>query len=174
MAYHRTIGIAFAVLTAAVLASAKAADSIASDAAKPADQASGQTPDDIAKQPIFDNLEGRRTGLPTGGLQCVFFHSIYDWRAIDRYNLILWAPNRSSPYLVALDRPCDGLLFTDTVAFSSNLDGRLCAFGGDAVVVDHDRCPIGAINKLTKEQLDYVLTQQRGRKKQDDDKKKDK
>jgi hypothetical protein len=124
--------------------------------------------------PPYKKLESPPKRFPSGGLDCIFFRSIYDWRAIDRYNLIIWAPNRRSPYHVELDRPCDGLRFTDTIAFSSNLDGRLCAFGGDAVVVDHDRCPIGAITKLSQEQLDYFLSQIPGKKKKDDDKKKDK
>ena len=123
--------------------------------------------------PPYKTIEDPPKRFPQGTLDCIFFRSIYDWRAIDRYNLVIWAPNRRSPYHVELDRPCDGLRFTDTIAFSSNLDGRLCAFGGDAVVVDHDRCPIGAITKLSQEQLDYLLSQTPGKnkKKKDDDKK---
>ncbi len=129
---------------------------------------------DPASEPPYKTIESPPKRLPQGGLQCVFFRSIYDWRAIDRYNLIIWAPNRRSPYHVELDRPCDGLRFTDTIAFSSNMDGRLCAFGGDAVVVDHDRCPIGAITKLTQEQLDYLISQTPGKKHKADGGKTDK
>lgn len=141
--------------------------------------ASAAAGDDQKSPPSSDNppyktLEDPPKRLPSGGLDCIFFRSIYDWRAIDRYNLVIWAPNRRSPYHVELNRPCDGLRFTDTIAFSSNLDGRLCAFGGDAVVVDHDRCPIGAITKLTQEQLDYLLSQIPGKKQKKDDDKKDK
>lgn len=136
-------------------------------AAQAAEGGQSAPADSSAEQenPLLQGLEGHRDRLPQGGLECVFFRSIYDWRAIDRYNLILWAPSRRSPYRVQLDRSCDGLRFTDTIAFSSNLDGRLCAFGGDAVVVDHDRCPIGAITKLSQEDLDFLLSQIPGKKK---------
>jgi Family of unknown function (DUF6491) len=138
-------------------------------------QSTPADPDADQDNPLLQGLEGHRDRLPQGTLECVFFRSIYDWRAIDRYNLIIWAPNRSSPYRVQLDRPCDGLRFTDTIAFSSNLDGRLCAFGRDAVVVDHDRCPIGSITKLSQDDLDFLLSQEPGKKQKDDDKdKKDK
>lgn len=159
MACHRTIGIVLAVVTAAVLLGAANDHPTPSAGAAPDQQAVSPEND-----PVFDNLEGRRKGLPKGGMDCLFFHSIYDWRAVDRYNLIIWAPNRQSPYLVALDRPCDGLTFTDTIALSSTLDGRLCAFGRDAVIVDHDRCSIGAISKLSKDELNYLDSLKRKKK----------
>ena len=162
MDFRRTI--LTACLALAVMATASTASAAGND----------QKSAPSADNPSYKTLESPPKRFPQGGLDCIFFRSIYDWRAIDRYNLIIWAPNRRSPYHVELDRPCDGLRFTDTIAFSSNLDGRLCAFGGDAVVVDHDRCPIGAITKLTPEQLDYLLSQAPGKKKKDDDKKKDK
>jgi hypothetical protein len=162
MDFRRTI--LTACLALAVMATASPASAAGDD----------QKPPPSADKPPYKTLESPPKRFPQGGLDCIFFRSIYDWRAIDHYNLIIWAPNRRSPYHVELDRPCDGLRFTDTIAFSSNLDGRLCAFGGDAVVVDHDRCPIGAITKLNREQLDYLLSQIPGKKKKDDDKKKKK
>lgn len=159
MARHRTIAIVLAVLAAAVLAGAGGHES-ASDNGTP----DGRQTVSPENDPVFDNLDGRRKGLPHGGTDCIFFHSIYDWRAVDRENLIIWAPNRQSPYLVSLDRSCDGLLFTDTIALSSTLDGRLCAFGRDAVIVQHDRCPIGAISKLSKDQLEYLDSLKRKKK----------
>ena len=163
MDLRRTAGIACTALamTAALTLGASAADD-------------EQTNDPNASPPPYKTIEDPPKRFPQGNLQCIFFRSIYDWRAIDRYNLVIWAPNRRSPYHVELDRPCDGLRFTDTVAFSSNMDGRLCAFGGDAVVVDHDRCPIGAITKLTQEQLDYLLSQEPGKKQKKNNDKKDK
>jgi len=110
---------------------------------------------------------GSGTDRQRNSLECIFFRSIYDWRAIDRSNLIVWAPSRRSPYHVRLATPCDGLRFTDTIAFSSNLDGRLCAFGGDAIVVDHQRCPIGSITKLSQDELNDLLARTRGQKKKD-------
>ena len=138
------------------------------------DQPAPTDPTAEQQNPLLNGLEGHRDRLPQGTLDCVFFRSIYDWRAIDRYNLIIWAPSRSSPYRVQLDRPCDGLRFTDTIAFSSNLDGRLCAYGGDAVVVDHDRCPIGSITKLSKDELDFLLSYKPGKSDDGDKDKSDK
>ena len=106
--------------------------------------------------------------LPQTTNQCIFFRSLHDFRPLNRYNLVVWAPSRKHPYHIQLDRPCHGLRFAHTIGFKSNNDGRLCGFGGDAVLVDQgggipQRCTIGSITKLNEEQLQALLAQGRGR-----------
>ncbi|MGB1875413.1 MAG: DUF6491 family protein [Rhodospirillaceae bacterium] len=105
--------------------------------------------------------------LPQTTNQCIFFRTLYDWKPLNRHNLIVWAPSRKHPYHLQLDRPCQNLRFAHTIGFTSN-NGRLCGFGGDSVLVGHggglpDRCPIGSITKLDEDGLDRLLAQGRGR-----------
>jgi hypothetical protein len=105
--------------------------------------------------------------LPDTTNQCIFFRTLYDWKPLNRHNLIVWAPSRKHPYHLQLDRPCQNLRFAHTIGFTSN-NGRLCGFGGDSVLVTSggglpDRCPIGSITKLDEEGLERLLAQGRGR-----------
>ena len=112
-------------------------------------------------------LEQYPDRLPQTTNQCIFFRTLYDWKPLNRHNLIVWAPSRKHPYHLQLDRPCQNLRFAHTIGFTSN-NGRLCGFGGDSVLVGHggglpDRCPIGSITKLDKDGLERLLAQGRGR-----------
>jgi len=71
---------------------------------------------------------------------CVFFRSVYDWRALDDNHLVLWSPSsKKEAYLVQLAMPLFSLRFAHTLAFvDGNNDGRLCDFGRDAIA-DTDR-----------------------------------
>ena len=114
---------------------------------------------------ILDQFPDR---LPQTTNQCIRFRSLHDFRPLNRYNLVVWAPSRRHPYHIQLDQPCHGLRFAHTIGFKSNNDGRLCGFGGDAVLVDQgggmpQRCTIGSITKLNEEQLQALLAQGRGR-----------
>lgn len=120
-------------------------------------------------------LEESLGKFPDTTNQCIFFRTLYDWRALNNSNLIVWAPSRKHPYHLQLDRPCFGLRFAHSIGFTSR-DSRLCGFGGDSVLVESgggrpDRCPIGSITKLTEESLKALLDQAPGKK--SDDKKSD-
>lgn len=105
--------------------------------------------------------------LPQVTNQCIFFRTLFDWKPLNRHNLIVWAPSRKHPYHLQLDRPCQNLRFAHTIGFTSN-NGRLCGFGGDSILVTSggglpDRCPIGSITKLDEAGLERLLAQGRGR-----------
>ncbi len=112
-------------------------------------------------------LEQYPNELPKLTKQCIFFRTLYDWKPLNRRNLIVWAPSRKHPYHLQLDRPCHNLRFAHSIGFTST-DGRLCGFGGDSVLVTSgggipDRCPIGSITKLDEGGLERLLAQGRGR-----------
>ncbi|MBM3514788.1 MAG: hypothetical protein FJX59_13910 [Alphaproteobacteria bacterium] len=105
--------------------------------------------------------------LPETTLKCIQFRTLYDWRALNAHNLIVWAPTRKHPYHLQLERPCRGLRFAHQIGFTSN-DSQLCGFGGDSILVQEgggapDRCPIGAITPLTDEGLKRLIEQAPGR-----------
>lgn len=114
-----------------------------------------------------DNTDRLRTDaaskrrLPPITSQCIFIRSLSDWRALDRYNLIVWAPSRKHPYHLELDSACHDLRHVEAISFTAGADGRLCGFGGDAVIVSSggwtDRCSIGAIHKLTMESAEELI-----------------
>lgn len=112
-------------------------------------------------------LEQYPDSLPQTTNQCIFFRTLYDWKPLNRHNLIVWAPSRNHPYHLQLDRPCQNLRFAHTIGFTST-NGRLCGFGGDSILVTSgggrpDRCPIGSITKLDEAGLERLLAQGRGR-----------
>ena len=91
----------------------------------------------------------------TSGNDCFWASSIYDFKAISNDSLIVWSPSRQCPYRVDLTRRCDGLRFADDLGFDDR-DGRICPFGGDAVVVPGltgDRCTIRSIKRLNRDEL---------------------
>ena len=112
-------------------------------------------------------LEQYPDRLPQTTLKCIQFRTLYDWRALNAHNLIVWAPTRKHPYHIQIDRPCQSLRFAHTIGFTSN-DSQLCGFGGDSVLVQNgggapDRCPIGSITPLTDDGLKTLLAQAPGR-----------
>lgn len=71
-----------------------------------------------------------------GKNECVFTRSIYDFKALDRNNLVIWAPSRSKAYLVELSMPLPELKFASRLALvDRNHDGMLCGYGMDRIVV---------------------------------------
>jgi len=97
--------------------------------------------------------------LPASGNDCFWANSIHDWRALDEQRLIVWSPGRSCAYRVDLAHRCLGLRFTDDIGFSDR-DGRICSFGGDAVIVPGrggDRCSIAAVTRLTEAEVSALV-----------------
>lgn len=68
--------------------------------------------------------------------ECVFVRSIYDFKPLDRTNLIIWAPTRRNAYLVQLGFPLPELKFAQRLAIvDRDHNGMLCGFGMDRIVV---------------------------------------
>ena len=113
--------------------------------------------------------------LPKMTTECMFFRTIYDWKALDPYNLIVYFNNRHTPRHIELETACYSARFVETIAFTSNNDGRLCAFGGDSVIIGDMECTIGAMHKMTSEEADELIAKYkpRYRKKPKDGKKAD-
>lgn len=93
-----------------------------------------------------------RDKLPKMTNQAIWAGTLYDWKAVDWYNLIVWAPSRKDAYLLQLETPCPSLRFVDTIGFIPQ-DSRITSYGASAVVVDRDVCRIGSITKLDDKSL---------------------
>jgi hypothetical protein len=102
--------------------------------------------------------------IPSGGDDCFWAGSIHDWKTVDDQTLIVWSPSRNCPYLVELARRCLSVRFTEELGFYDR-DGRICPFGGDAIIVPGpagDRCTIASIRRLTPEELEIRLADESG------------
>ena len=91
---------------------------------------------------------------------CMFASTLRDWRPLDNENLILFALGRR-PYHVELSWPAFGLTH-DFMIGVYDRDGRICPYGGDAIIVEGpmpQRIPIRSIRQLDEQQLDAVYAQ---------------
>ena len=101
-------------------------------------------------------------GSPSGGSpafltydDCFFARAMSDWRPLDNRNLVVFTGARRA-YHIQLATPSRGLRFDDTLAFTDR-DGRICPFGGDAVVINGlmpDSIPIASIRRMDESQLE--------------------
>jgi len=72
--------------------------------------------------------------------------TIDNWRVLDPYHVIIYAPEGLNAYLVELATYCQPLATYPThIGISAHEDGLLCAQDDDALVVGGQRCPISAI-----------------------------
>jgi len=97
--------------------------------------------------------------IPSSGNDCFWANSIHNWKVIDDESLIVWSPSRSCPYLVELARRCLSIRFTEDLGFYDR-DGRICPYGGDAVIVPGptgDRCSIASIRRISPDELNVLL-----------------
>ena len=154
-----------AVLLGSIIIAASgfaAAPALAQDTPENAEDAAPKSPNDPGY--VLEDRPGR---LPKRSNECIFFRTLYDWRPLNNSHLIVWAPSRRQPYHIQLDRPCWGLRYTLSLGFYSR-DSNLCAYGGDAILVNDgggrpERCAIGAITKLSEEALKSLQDQAPGR-----------
>ena len=105
------------------------------------------------------STDGAGERIPSGGNDCFWATSIHDWRAVNDRSIVVWSPGKRCPYLVEFAMRCNGIRFADGIVFADR-DGRICPFGGDAVIVPGpggDRCSIASIRRLSPEDLpDYL------------------
>jgi hypothetical protein len=73
----------------------------------------------------------RVTGTPA----CFYRRQVSDFRALDRANLIVYAPTKSNAYHVRISPPTTSLKWADTIAFQSR-SGRICGYAGERLLLD--------------------------------------
>lgn len=78
-------------------------------------------------------------------LDCIFIRTIDDWKYLDPYHVIIYAPTRATAYLVELSNYCQPLQRAEHIGIASHQDGQLCARDRDALLVGDQRCSITAI-----------------------------
>lgn len=98
----------------------------------------------------------------SGPEACAFVRAIFDWRAVDDERIIIReTAGDDHAYLVVLVSPSFNLHTADAIAFADgNGDGRLCSFGGDAVLLPGslgERRLIASIKRLTAAEVKALL-----------------
>ncbi len=110
---------------------------------------------------VVDRSPAARVEI-VGPETCVFIRSIFDWRAVDDERIIIReTAGDDHAYLVVLMSPSFNLNTAERIAFADgNGDGRLCSFGGDAVLLPGsigERRPIASIKRLTEAEVKALL-----------------
>jgi len=91
---------------------------------------------------------------------CMFAVALRDWRPLDNENLILFESGRRA-YHVELFRPAVGLRL-DVMIGVYDRDGRICPYGGDAIIVDGfmpERIPIRSMRRVNEAELDALYVE---------------
>ena len=70
-----------------------------------------------------------------GTAACFYQRQVSDFRALDRSNLIVYAPTKSNAYQVIISPPSMSLRSADAIAFKSR-SSRVCGYAGERVLLD--------------------------------------
>ena len=96
----------------------------------------------------------------TRASDCIFNRGIRDFTALDNQNLLLYGPG-GMPYHVTLTTPSLNLKGEFRIGIQ-DADGRICPFGGDAIVVNgvfREVIPIRSIEAIDKDQAEELKIQ---------------
>ncbi|MCW8846387.1 MAG: DUF6491 family protein [Gammaproteobacteria bacterium] len=100
-------------------------------------------------------------GESEGTQKCLFARTIHNFEVLDDNNLIVWAPDRRSPYKVEILGGCLNLKLANTIAF--NTRGMLCGYAGERVIYkDMGRkqtCVVGSVRKLSAQEMNALLVE---------------
>ncbi len=102
---------------------------------------------------------GVNTGEQQGTQRCLFARTIYSFEVLDDNNLIVWAPNRRSPYKIEIMGGCLNLKLANTIAF--NTQGMLCGNAGERLIYEdmgrRKTCVVGSVARLSVEEMNALL-----------------
>lgn len=102
---------------------------------------------------------GASAGEPEGTQRCLFARTISNFEVLDDNNLILWAPNRRSPYKMELMGGCFNLKLANAIAF--NTQGMLCGYAGERLIYeDMGRkmtCAVISVSQLSVQEMNALL-----------------
>ncbi|HYC02505.1 MAG TPA: DUF6491 family protein [Azospirillaceae bacterium] len=86
------------------------------------------------------------------GNDCTWARTIDDWQAVDREHIIIKGPSKRDRFLVRFGGACtmSDPKFESQIGIQSS-DERLCPYGGDALLLDGERCTILNMWKLPPE-----------------------
>jgi hypothetical protein len=95
--------------------------------------------------------------------RCVSTLSLSDWEFLDDSTLLVWTVSRRRAYRIELVRPMHDLRFEHLLRLADrNLDGRICPYGGDAILPGHPGVgpvSLASIEYLTAEQTAHLMAQ---------------
>lgn len=79
--------------------------------------------------------DAQEATFASGQAACFQAGQVTGFRALDRSNLIVYAPTRSSAYHVRIQPPARELNFTSRIAFDTR-SRRICGHAGESVIFD--------------------------------------
>jgi len=105
-----------------------------------------------ASNPSADGGATADRGTPVSS-DCIFSSGVRDYATLDDQNLILYGPGRRA-YHVVLVMPSFDLEHEYQIGIFDR-DGRICPFGGDAIIIQGpitERIPIRSIRALSEDE----------------------
>ena len=85
------------------------------------------------------------------GNDCTWARSIDDWKPVDRDHILIHGPGRRDRFLVRVTGTCMANPRFETAIGIQSSDEQLCPYGGDALIMDGERCTILNMWRLPQE-----------------------
>ncbi|MCJ7556096.1 MAG: DUF6491 family protein [Gammaproteobacteria bacterium] len=102
---------------------------------------------------------GAGMGEPEGTQKCLFARTINNFEVLDDNQLIVWAPNRRSPYKIEIFGGCLNLRLANMIAF--NTQGMLCGYAGERLLYEDmgqkRACVVGSVSQLSVQEMNTLL-----------------
>lgn len=91
---------------------------------------------------------------------CIVNRGVRDYDVLDNQNLIIYGPGRSA-YHVLMTTPSNNLRNEIAIGILDS-DGRICPYGGDAILIDGpipERIPIRTIEALDEADIESLMVE---------------
>ena len=90
------------------------------------------------------------------GAECFRIASVNNWRVIDRRQLIVYGPRRDDAWHLTLFANCEGLDFTEVLAFRARGSTLICGDPGDEILFRDQRCSIAAVRAISPAEVEIL------------------
>ena len=88
--------------------------------------------------------------------ECFRISNVDNWRVIDRQQLIVYGPGRNDAWLLKLFASCEGLNFTEVLAFRARGSNLICGDPGDEILFREQRCSISSVRAITPAEAEML------------------
>ena len=103
---------------------------------------SGCTATTAPTQPPDETIDRRAA-------RCFRIANVDNWRVIDKRQLIVYGPGRNDAWQLTLFATCEGLDFTEVLAFRARGSNLICGDPGDEILFRDRRCGIVSVRAIT-------------------------
>ncbi len=88
--------------------------------------------------------------------ECFRIDGVNNWRVIDERQLIVYGPGRNDAWHLTLFANCEGLDFTEVLAFRARGSTLICGDPGDEILFRDQRCSIVAVRAISPAEAELL------------------